>query len=120
MTTPEPVEFPIDPENPRSFPGAMPRDVARGFCDRLQAIAEEASLPRPGAPSDQGTGPGRSRADDNPVHSSVCRVHPAGVSRRTRIPPNLQPRTFPVRGLAVSEFRCPSYGYTSVCPLCSP
>ncbi|MBY8856980.1 hypothetical protein K7711_10870 [Nocardia sp. CA2R105] len=43
MTTPEPVKFPIDPESPPEFPGTMPGDVARDFCDRLQAIAEEAN-----------------------------------------------------------------------------
>lgn len=43
MSTPEPVEYPIDPENPPEFPGAMPKEVSRALRDRLQQIAEEAN-----------------------------------------------------------------------------
>lgn len=41
MTTPEPVEYPIDPNNPPEFPGALPKDLSRSLRDRLQKIAEE-------------------------------------------------------------------------------
>lgn len=44
MSTPEPVKLPIDPNNPPAFPGALPAEVSLGFRDRLQAIAQEASL----------------------------------------------------------------------------
>ncbi|MGQ4614523.1 hypothetical protein [Nocardia sp. R7R-8] len=41
MSTPEPVEYPIDPDNPPEFPGTLPRELSVTLRDQLQKIAEE-------------------------------------------------------------------------------
>ncbi|WP_063040391.1 hypothetical protein [Nocardia pseudovaccinii] len=41
MSTPEPIEYPIDPDNPPEFPGTLPRELSVALRDRLQKIAEE-------------------------------------------------------------------------------
>ncbi|WP_157228695.1 hypothetical protein [Nocardia brevicatena] len=41
MSTPEPIEYPIDPDNPPEFPGKLPRELSETLRDRLQKIAEE-------------------------------------------------------------------------------
>ncbi|MEU6832768.1 hypothetical protein ABZ894_29335 [Nocardia beijingensis] len=41
MSTPEPIEYPIDPDNPPEFPGKLPRELSVMVRDQLQRIAEE-------------------------------------------------------------------------------
>ncbi|MBY8856477.1 hypothetical protein K7711_08315 [Nocardia sp. CA2R105] len=39
----EPVEYPIDPENPPEFPGKLPRDFSTPLRDQLQQMMEAVS-----------------------------------------------------------------------------
>ncbi|NKY29281.1 hypothetical protein [Nocardia gamkensis] len=41
MSTPEPIEYPIDPDSPAEFPGKLPRELSVALRDQLQKIAEE-------------------------------------------------------------------------------